>query len=166
MVRSGLGICAAVFAVMLLIPMPLRPVSGGAAAPVPVVADLPAPQKRVGVPRVVHAFANIPAESLMEVPAPPAPLTVALEAPAPLGAAAPSAEGQLADTPPPERYRVAVPTTELRAGPSLRDRVTEVLSSGDTVAVLTTFDNRWFFVRMLDGRAEGYVDQEALAPIK
>lgn len=65
---------------------------------------------------------------------------------------------------PAELYRVTMPLAELRAGPSPFERSTARLVSGDRVVVLTRFAGRWFFVRLADGKTEGYLDATLLSP--
>jgi hypothetical protein len=179
MVRWGLGICAVVFAVMLLIPVPLRPDRHGH-------ADAPASQftkhglpnlSPVAPPRAGAALLSLPEQFAGEVPAPampevaniasiPAPIIPFATLPEPAGghthlvpakAVAPAKVR-------PEVYRVTVQRAELRAGPSIRDRGISLLSDGDRVEVLSRYADRWFFVRLADGKTEGYLDATLLSP--
>ncbi len=170
MVRVGLVTCAVVFTVMLFIPMPLRK---GEAIHAP--QDL---TQEVGTARVVArhpiaAFTSIEPDRRIEVPAPPlpgtadllspvivsAPPVVAPDAPAP----ASQPESKAMPSREPDYYRVISAKAALRAGPSGDTRKLAVLGAGDTVDVLTSFDGKWYFVRLADGQTEGYLEQSDVA---
>jgi hypothetical protein len=165
MVRVGLVTCAVVFTVMLFIPMPLRK---GEAIHAP--QDL---TQEVGTARVVArhpiaAFASIEPDRRVEVPAPPLPQTDDLLSPIIVSAppvvapdAASAAKPGPKSLPPrePDYYRVASAKAALRAGPSSENRKLATLRAGDTVDVLTSFDGKWYFVRLADGQTEGYLEQ-------
>jgi hypothetical protein len=173
MVRVGLVTCAVVFTVMLFIPMPLRK---GEAIHAP--QDL---TQEVGTARVVArhpiaAFASIEPDRRVEVPAPPLPQTddllspIIVSAPPVVAAeaasdAAPAAKPGPKSLPPrePDFYRVTSAKAALRAGPSSENRKLATLRAGDTVDVLTSFDGKWYFVRLADGQTEGYLEQSDVA---
>lgn len=179
MVRWGLGICAAVFAVMLLIPVPLRPDRHGH-------ADAPALQftkqglpslSPAAPPRAGAALLSLPEQVAGEVPAPAMPKVANIASiPAPIIPVATLPELPDGHTHPvpakavaraklrPEVYRVAVQRAELRAGPSALERGTSLLAAGDRVEVLSRYADRWFFVRLADGKTEGYLDATLLSP--
>lgn len=57
-----------------------------------------------------------------------------------------------------------MPQTQLRAGPSTLERGTSLLAAGDRVEVLSRYADRWVFVRLADGKTEGYLDATLLSP--
>ena len=170
MVRVGLVTCAVVFTVMLFIPMPLRK---GEAIHAP--QDL---TQEVGTARVVArhpiaAFTSIEPDRRIEVPAPPLPETADLLSPVIVSGppvVAPDAHAPASQPEPkampgrePDFYRVTSAKAALRAGPSGDTRKLAVLGAGDTVDVLTSFDGKWYFVRLADGQTEGYLEQSDVA---
>lgn len=176
MVRWGLGICAAVFAVMLLIPVPLRPDSYSqveSRAPQAARQNLSA----IAAPRAGAALMSLPDAGPAEVPAPDRLDAASIAATsAPLIPSETLPEPSVDRTllvpalairpvkPAPEAYRVAAPKADLRAGPSSLERSTALLAEGDRVEVLSRFADRWVFVRLADGTTEGYLDVTLLSP--
>ncbi|MGL4279851.1 MAG: hypothetical protein ACRCS0_05750 [Albidovulum sp.] len=179
MVRLGLGICAAVFAVMLLIPVQLHPDRRGAFdAPVSQLKQNGLPSlSPVAPPRAGAALVSLPEEIAGEVPAPAMPEVASIAAMSGPSAASEAAADESAKRrqldlelgirpfmTPPDVYRVAVPQAELRAGPSVHERGTSLLAAGDRVEVLSRYAERWAFVRLADGTTEGYLDATMLSP--
>ena len=170
MVRSGLVICAVAFTVMLFIPMPLR--KGEAIhAPLDLTQDMGG--ARVVARHPVAAFTSFEPDRRVEVPAPPLPETTALISPVIVsGPVAATPEAAAVSPPGPKSippraqalYRVSHGEAALRAGPSRDNRKLATLVAGDTVDVLTSFDGQWLYVRLADGRTEGYVEQADLTP--
>ena len=164
---------------MLLIPVPLRPDKNSHAA-----AEARHPNEQgprnlssVTAPRAGSALMSLPDESPVEVPAPVMPEVAGIAttaAPVLPSAALPEPPVDrtllvpaLAIRPaklPPEFYHVAAPLAELRAGPSPIERSTARLAAGDRVVVLSRYADRWVFVRLADGKTEGYLDATLLSP--
>lgn len=179
MVRWGLVFCAVVFTVMLLIPMPLRQ---GGSSHASVVAGRSLSGDRelspVAAPRAGAALMSLPDAVPAEVPVPMMPAELqsvaATAAPAIPAMSPPAAEDDKTGVvpalairlpkAPPEAYSVAAAQAELRSGPSSLERSTAKLARGDRVEVLSRFADRWLFVRLADGKTEGYLDATQMSP--
>ena len=184
MVRWGLGICAVVFTVMLLIPVPLRPGAGERGHAEARAADtrpnnLPVSQglSPVAAPRAGTALMSLPDSGPVEVPAPAMPdlaSITALTTPDAPPEVLPDVAAKKTDLipalavlkakPRKEFYEVTAGTADLRAGPSSRERSILQLDHGERVELLSRFADRWFFVRLADGKTEGYLDATLLSP--
>ncbi|MCA0270844.1 MAG: SH3 domain-containing protein [Proteobacteria bacterium] len=164
---------------MLLIPVPLRPDRHGHAdAPVARFSQHGLPSlSPVAAPRAGAALLSLPEEIAGEVPAPDMPEVASIASssgpPSPPAKTAEEAakhrqlDLELGIRPfmeRPEVYRIAVPGAELRAGPSTLERGTSLLAAGDRVEVLSRYADRWVFVRLADGKTEGYLDATLLSP--
>ena len=170
MVRVGLVTCAVVFTVMLFIPMPLRKdgVTGVQLEAAQLVGEA-----RVVARHPVAAFTSIEPDRRIEVPAPPLLATADLLSPVIVSgppvvapdAPAPASQPEPKEMPArkPDYHRVTSAKAALRAGPSDATRKLAMIGAGDTVDVLTSFDGKWYFVRLADGQTEGYLEQSDVA---
>ncbi len=164
---------------MLLIPVPLRPERHGhTEAPVVQFGKDGLPSlSPVAPPRAGAALVSLPEEIAGEVPAPAMPEVASIATSSgppspPETTAEESAKHRLLNmelgirpfVARPEVYRIAVPQTQLRAGPSTLERGTSLLAAGDRVEVLSRYADRWVFVRLADGKTEGYLDATLLSP--
>lgn len=180
MVRWGLGFCAVLFTVMLLIPVPLRPgANEHGRAEARTAENLPVSQKLspVAAPRAGAALMSLPDSGPAEVPVPAMPevenIAIAAEV-APSLDLMPKVSAEkaglnpalaiLKDKPRKEFYQVTASAADLRAGPSPRERSTLQLAKGEKVELLSRFADRWFYVRLADGKTEGYLDATFLSP--
>jgi len=170
MVRVGLVICAVVFTVMLFIPMPLRK---GEAIHAPQDLTQDVGTARVVARHPIAAFTSIEPDRRVEVPAPPLPQTDDLLSPVIVSGPVDATPEATAVSPPGPKsnpphaqalYRVSHGEAALRAGPSRDNCKLATLGAGDTVDVLTNFDGKWLYVRLSDGRTEGYIEQADLTP--
>lgn len=155
---------------MLFIPMPLRK-DGAIDVPLNVTRDMGG--GRVVARHPVAASTSIEPDRRVEVPAPPLPEAAALISPVIVsGPVDATPEAEAVGPPGPKSipprvqalYRVSHGEAALRAGPSRDNRKIAMLGAGDTVDVLTNFDGKWLYVRLADGRTEGYVEQADLTP--
>jgi hypothetical protein len=113
------------------------------------------PDGRIGAPPSLQHWASLEIDTRVEVPAPQ--LFVGLSEVSSFGAV--TEEGAA-----PTAYRITAPRAALRAGPALREREIGRLNIGQRVEVMTSFDREWLYVRLLDGKSEGYVHETELEP--
>lgn len=157
MVRLGLGICAALFTLMLLIPVPMARVgtpvrlTGGAA----VTAG---PDGRIGASANLRTWTSLPQDSHVEVPTPQ--VFVGLHEVASFAATAPAPEAAATI------FQVIAPRAALRAGPAPDARVIGRLKIGQRVEVMARLDRDWPYVRLLDKKTEGFVSKSELEPAR
>lgn len=155
MVRLGLGICAALFTLMLLIPVPMvrvgTPVRLG-----PDAALTARPDGRIGASSNLRTWTSLPPDTRVEVPAPQ--VFVGLHEVSSFAATASGPEA--AET----VFRVIAPRAALRARPAPDARVIDRLKIGQRVEVLAQLYPDWPYVRPLDGKAEGFVSLSDLEP--
>lgn len=155
MVRLGLGICAVLFTLMLLIPVPMARIG----TPVRLTSGATVttrPDGRIGASANLQTWTSLPQDTRVEIPAPQA--FVGLHEVSSFAATAPGPETAAT------LFQVIAPRAALRADPAPNARVIGRLKIGQRVEVLTRLERDWPYVRLLDSKTEGFVSMSDLEP--
>lgn len=155
MVRLGLGMCAALFTLMLLIPVPMARV-GTSVRLTPGATVTARPDGRIGASANLRTWTSLPQDTRVEVPAPQA--FVGLQEVSSFAATGPGPEAAATI------FQVIAPRAALRAGPAPDARVIGRLKIGQRVEILARLDRDWPYVRLLDSKTEGFVSTSELEP--